>query len=217
MTESRLSDSDERTPTWSRRRWLGGAAVAGAALATGAVGGAVASAQSSAIVRRERLVLEVACLGDTFRQADFADAPAPNDLRGSPFAVEGWIYPEGTIPGDGFVATDTDAIGHWFCSGFNIQHGERPEPHINASASFVFGRISESQLFPPDSLVTHGLGGTFEEGVDSLLPLVGGSGRYFGVLGQAGRRNLGKNNTVLYGVGVPAPNFLYTFDLLHLV
>lgn len=129
MTESPRSDFDERAPTWSRRRWLGGAAIGGVALAGGAVAGAVASSQTADGIRRERLVLEVACLGDTFRQADFADAPVPNDLRGSPFAVEGWIYPEGTIQGDGFVATATGAIGHWFCSGCEATSPSRRRSH----------------------------------------------------------------------------------------
>lgn len=218
MTDTAESEYEEPPGLVSRRSWLGGAAVAGAVIGGGAVaGGATAAAQTPDGPRREQLVVEVACDGTTFRGTPFANRPEPNDNRGTMFAVEGWIYPEGTLPQEGHIISDEGAIGHWFCAGFNIQHGERPEPHINATATFVFGRISRSNLFPPDTLIAHGLGGTADDSVDSLRPLTGGSGKYFGVIGQAGRTNYGTNNTVLRGPGVPSPNFRYVFDLLHLV
>lgn len=218
MIDSEEDVDHDPDGTVSRRSWLGGAALAGAALGGGALaGGATAAAQDSVSIRREQLVVEVACDGRTFRSTPFANRPEPNDNRGSPLAVEGWIYSDGMLPQEGYVISEADAMGHWFCSGFNIQHGERPEPHISAMATFVFGRISDSNLFPPDVLIAQGLGGTNEDTVDSMRPLIGGSGRYFGVIGQVGRRNHGINNTVLYGTEIAAPNFRYSFDLLYLV
>ena len=216
MTESDLTKTDRHT--LSRRQWLGGAAVTGVALGGGAIaGGAVASAQGDSAPRREQMLVEVACLGDTFRDSPYQDRPEIGDNRGGPFSVEGWIYPAGTLPSEGFIVTETDSIGRWFCAGFSIGHGERPEPHLNATATFVFGQISEKQLFPPDTLVSSGLGGTSDNTVDSLRPITGGCGVYFGVIGQVGRINIGFNNTVLRGPGVPAQNFLYTFDMLYMV
>ena len=215
---SENTDQREGSPGISRRAWLGGAAVAGAAIGGGAIaGGSVAAAQDSFSPRRERIVVDVACDGDTFRATPYANRPLENDNRGTPFSVEGWIYPEGFLPGDGYIISSEGAIGHWFCAGFNIQHPERAEPHINATANFVFGRITPEAPFPPDTLVSTGLGGTDDDSVDSLRPLLGGSGKYFGVIGQVGRINHGVNNTVLRGPGIPSPNFTYTFDMLYLV
>ena len=218
MREPTGSEEQGQDGFVSRRSLLGGAAVAGAVLGGGAIaGGATAAAQNNGRSRREQMVLDVACDGRTFRATPYANKPEPNDNRGTTFSVEGWIYPEGTLPEVGYIVSDEGAIGHWFCSGLNIQHGERPEPHINATATFVFGRISDSNLFPPDTLVAQGLAGTSDDTADSLRPITGGSGTYFGVIGQAGRTNLGINNTVLRGPEVPAPNFRYVFDLLYLV
>jgi hypothetical protein len=211
MTDKEVDD----TTAMSRRKMLGGAVIIGGAVAGGAVAGAVgASATDSASgIRREKMIIDVACDGNTFREQSFPEPPDPGDRRGSPFSVEGWIYPEGTVA-DGFQISPDGSIGRWFCAGFNILSAERPEPHINATADFVFGEISQEQLFPPDIIVTHGLGGSGDETQVSSLPVIGGTGRYLGALGVAARRNVGKNNTSLFELGSPSPNFRYEFDLI---
>jgi len=204
----------------SRREVVGGTVIAGAGLAVGAATGAgVASAtESEAKIRREQFSFEVACLGDTMREIRF-EAPGVDagDRRGSPFAVEGWIYPEGHIPGDGFIPTEQGSIGRWFCSGWTIISPERPEPHTNARAMFVLGSITDDDLFPEDLICGSEIAGTFHVDQVSTEPITGGTGRYFGVTGQTRRHNISKNTTTLFAVGVQAPNFRYDFDLLYLV
>jgi len=210
---------DEPTPEargHSRRRWLGWTAAAGAAVVGGAIGGgAVASAQDSNVsVKRQRLLFDVACLGETFRDQPFPDPPELGDTRGTPFSVEGWIYPGETILGEGFVPSEDGSIGRWFCAGFGISSAERPLPHVYATANFVFGTVSETRPFPPDTLVTTGLGVAPGNPMPSSIAIVGGSGEYSGALGQAGRVTTSLNTTVFFNTGEPAPNFRYTFDLM---
>jgi len=217
MTDQLQDDDPEGDANaLTRRKWLQRSAVGGAVIVGGAVaGGAVAATQDSNIsVRRESIVWEVACLGDTFRSRPFPDPPEVGDDRGATFSVEGWIYPKGTIPGDGFIPTEEGSIGRWFCGGYVINSAERPEPHVNATANFVLGSISETNPYPPDSLVTHGLGVAPGFPERSQIPIIGGSGKYVGALGHGGRVVSNFNTTVLYGIGNPAPNFEYTFDLL---
>lgn len=217
MAEQRADGGpSEDTVPLSRRTWLRWTAAGGAALVGGAIaGGAVAVAQEPNVsVRRERLVLDVACLGDTFREQPFPDPPDPADRRGSPFSVEGWIYPAETILGEGFVPTEDGSIGRWFCSGFGISSADRELPHVNATANFVLGTISETQPFPPDTFVTTGLGAAPGIPQQSIIPIIGGSGKYVGALGEGGRVVTSFNTTVFFGTEDPSPNFRYTFDLL---
>ncbi len=216
-TRSAIEPSDGDDDGISRRTWLGTAAVAGAAVVGGAIaGGGVAEARGGGWrPRREQLTVEVACIGDTWRELRFeADGIDPGDRRGSPISVEGWIYPEGHIKGTGFIPAEEDSIGRWFCSGWMLVSPERPEPHLNARAMFVFGSITPDGLFPEDSIAAVEIGGTFSTQI-SVEPVVGGSGRYLGVQGQTRRRNHSKNSTVLFGGTVEAPNFVYEFELLH--
>jgi hypothetical protein len=201
----------------TRRTWLGGAAIAGAAVVGGAIaGGGVASASDGGWrPRREQLTVEVACIGETWREQRFhGPGIDPADRRGSPVAVEGWIYPEGHIPGEGFIPTEDGSIGRWFCNGWILISADRPEPHLNARAMFVFGSIIPEQLFPEDVIASAEIGGTFSQ-QSSFEPITGGTGRYFGVQGQIRRHNHSRNSTLLYGTDVAAFNFVYDFDLLH--
>lgn len=217
MTESTQDQQPDPDPTRpTRRKWLGRAAIGGAAVVGGVVaGGAVAVAQDSNVsVRRESVVFDVACLGDTFREQLVPDPPEVDDNRGSTFSVEGWIYPGETILGEGFVPTENDSIGRWFCSGFGIANAERPIPHVNSTANFVLGTISEDRPFPPDNLVTTGLGVAPGNSQQSQIPIIGGSGKYFGALGQGGRITTSFNTTLFFGTDNPSPNFRYTFEVL---
>lgn len=197
-----------------RRRLLTGLTLGGVAVAGGVVGGvSTAAATTPTGAQRTELVLDVACLGDTWRDSPVRNPADEADFR-MPFAVEGLIYPQGTIPGNGFVATTDGAIGHWSCRGWTILHGDRPEPHATTVQEYVFGMIAPDRLFPPDSLTSAGLEGTFTDQV-TTRSVSGGTGRYMGAIGQVTQVNHGVNTTVIDdGTGDPAPNFVFTFDLL---
>lgn len=206
-------DTTER-PRVGRRRLLTGLTVGGAAVAGGAVGGVAMAATSSGVaLRRMRVTLDVACVGDTWRDAPIRNPADETDFR-MPFSVEGWIYPAGTIPGDGFVPTPDGALGVWLCHGWLILDGDRPEPHAATFQEYIFGPISEDRLFPPDTLASNGLEGTFTDQV-GVRCIVGGTGTYMGATGQVTQTNNGANTTVLLdGTDDPAPNFVFDFDLL---
>ncbi len=210
-------DDDAPRTDEGRRRLLTGLTVGGVALAGGVVGGmSTAAATSSQRVAFERatLRLDVACLGDTWRDVTTRDPADDADFR-MPFAVEGLMYPQGTIAGDGFVPTPDGAVGHWFCRGWLILDGSRPEPHASTIQSYVFGSIAEDQLFPPDGLTSAGLEGTSGE-QPTTRSITGGTGRYMAAMGQVVQTNNGVNTTVLRdGTDMPAPNFVFAFDLLQ--
>ena len=145
-----------------RRALMGAAAVGGVAIAAGTVGAGIASASNGGGWRREPMSFDVACLGHWFRGAQPLFKSDDGDFR-MPFHVEGWIYPRGTVS-DGFVPTEAESIGRWFCSGWFMTSGDRAEPHNNSTQRYVMGRMSEDQLFPDDVLVSEGL-----EGVHRLV------------------------------------------------
>lgn len=211
-----MNGSHEKSePVVNRRRLLAGAGLASAAVAGGAVGGGVvAAASDGGGLRRESLSLDVACMGDTWRDSPVRNPADQGDFRGVPFSIEGWIYPEGTIPGDGFVPTSEGAIGHWFCRGTVIIHSQRPEPHVTSTQEHILGRISPDHLFPPDTLTCTGLEGTFVTQLAALRPVIGGTGRYMGAVGQVRQVPNGVNTSIFDdGTDDPAPNFRFEFDL----
>ncbi|MFT7649524.1 MAG: hypothetical protein ACI8Y4_004285 [Candidatus Poriferisodalaceae bacterium] len=129
----------------SRRALIGGAGVAGVAIIGGAVAGrATAFAADSSGFRRETLIIDVACDGNTFREQTFphSDPATVGALR---FPSKARCIPKGP--------------------------------------------------FPPDTIVTHGLGGTGDASHVSTVRAIGGSGRYLAALGSASRSNVGLNNT----------------------
>jgi hypothetical protein len=192
-----------------------GIAVGGAALAGGAIGGGVAAASTGGgAFRRESLVLEVCCLGDTWRVSDVVYAEDAGDYRGQPFAVEGYLYPEGTIPaGDGFVPTTDGAIGRWFCRGGVMTYTARPEPHGQTTQTYAFGPVSREQLFPPQ-LLSDGLEGSFETDQVSVRAVTGGTYEWMGASGQVSQILTGFNTTEFTDGTGSAPNFRFEFDLL---
>ena len=209
MSESRDNNEPVSRARFLRRLGWGAAAVAGGA-AAGA--GTAMAATADGGVKSDRLVVDVACLGHTNRvlaaEAVSADSPAANSNL-----VEGWIYPLGTVPGDGFVPTEDGSIGRWFCWGWNIQDPERPEPHLTSVHNFVMGAIREERLFPPDTLVTTGLQGTFEDEQVAIRAVSGGTGAYLGATGQVLQRNNGRNTTIFAGTEFQALNWVFEFDL----
>ena len=143
---------DDQPQDPDRRRLLTGAAFGASAIAAGAVGGFASTTVSGRATRRG-LTLDVACIGSEWREAVTRDPIDDVDFRAS-FVVEGWIYPAGTVVDTGFVPVEDGSIGRWFCRGWTILHGGRPEPHVVSEHQYHFGAISESALFPPDLLVS---------------------------------------------------------------
>ncbi|MEA2002135.1 MAG: hypothetical protein U9N84_09680 [Actinomycetota bacterium] len=209
-----MTDRSRNQSELTRRRLLTGMAIGGAAVAGGAVGGvATATASDSVGFRRGTLTLDVACLADKFRFANSANPGGNDDFRSS-FSVEGWIYPAGTIPGDGFVPTLDQAIGHWFCRGWMMVDGDRSEPHAMSVQDFVIGVITPDRLLPTDNLSSSGIEGTFGQQIGTRA-VVGGTGTYKAAAGQVTQTNNGINTTVFVdGSGDPGPNFVFDFELL---
>ena len=216
MTDTNTEPPDDQPARPDRRRMFAvGIAVGGAALAGGAIGGGVAAASTGGGgFRRESLVLEVCCLGDTWRDANVNYAEDAGDYRGLPFAVEGYLYPEGTIPpGDGFVPTTDGAIGRWFCRGSVLTYSARPEPHVHSTQQYAFGAVDRENLFPP-IITSSGLEGTFETDQVAIRSIVGGTHEWMGASGQVSQIHSGFNTTVFTDGTGPAPNLRFEFDLL---
>lgn len=201
-----------------RRGALGRLALGGGALLAGAIGGVAVGTTGVAAGgwRRETVMFDVACLGDTWRDSTANYAANDSDFRGMPFAVEGWIYPAGTIPepGDGFVPTGDGSIGRWLCRGSTLVHADRPEPHVQSTQEYVFGTMSAGQLFPDDLLTTSGLEGTVEPDQVALRSIIGGTGRFLGATGQQVQRLNGMNTSSFTDGTGNAPNLAMRFELL---
>lgn len=196
---------------------LGRMALGGGAVVAGAVGGVAASASGVGASgwKREAVVFDVACIGETWRESEALFAVNESDLRGRPFLVEGWVYPPGTIPtpGDGYVPTQDGSLGRWLCRGNVLLHPDRPEPHVVSVQEFVFAPMSGEQLFPDDLITTSGIEGTFATQQVAHRSIVGGTGQYLGASGQQDQSWNGFNTSV-DAFGENAPNFVMTFDLL---
>jgi hypothetical protein len=207
-------ETEESGQDLGRRRLLTGLAVGGAVVVGGVVGGVASAAVASGGSRRESREFDVACLGETWRETAARNPADDADFR-FPFLVEGWIYPQGTIPPDGFVPVESGSVGRWFCRGWILVDGSRPEPHIASVQEYVFGSISQERLFPPDNLTSSGLEGTFLTDQVAARAVIGGTGIYMGAMGQVLQAPNGFNTSVLSdGTGDNAPNFRFTFDLL---
>lgn len=197
-----------------RRRVLKGAGL----LALGTTLWPVAAGATEHGSRAGQVLFDVAYLGDTFRP-DFAAAVSVNpdspDLRGTTFNVDGDLYPAGTIAaGSGVDPDPAEAVGHWFCRGFFITHGNRPLPQVLTMQEFLFQRIDigdDATAMPPrDTLVTSGVEGGVTRAVRAV---VGGSGRYRLTRGEATQQTIGRNSTSLARLPEQAPNFRFRFKL----
>jgi hypothetical protein len=197
-----------------RRSLIGGLALGGAALGAGVVGGLGSDRLVGASgFRKEEFTLEVACLGPTMREAVAKDTGNPQDSR-APFIVEGWIFPEGTIRGDGFIPTEDKSIGRWFCRGWILVNGDRDQPHTINNQDFILGTMSIDRLFPPDTMSVAGLEGTEFRDQVAFRSVVGGTGKYMGAIGQATERLFALNSTTFAGSDTDfAPCFRFVFDI----
>lgn len=182
-------------------------------MAGGLVGGsAVAMADEGNGVRRESLVVEVAMDMSSLLDGTVRQAFDQSDFR-APLLVEGLIYPAGTDLPDGFVLTEDGVIGSWFCRGWTLTRGGRPEPHALTTQEFLFDAIVPDAVFPADLLVTSGVEGGEDEGWSATRAVVGGAGRWFGASGQVTQVMTGANTSASYNGG-SGMNMRFTFDLL---
>ncbi|OLC50401.1 MAG: hypothetical protein AUH43_05200 [Acidobacteria bacterium 13_1_40CM_65_14] len=182
----------------------------------GAAVGMMALPSEAEASDRQRVVFEVACLGNTFSVilAPGASPTDPFNQRGSTFIVEGNLYRRGTIPVGVFDWDPSSAtpIGHWFCRGWSINRtgraGEedRPEPFVIVHQDYIVGRFAPDNLFPADQIATSGITGTLTA-QRPTYSVVGGIGRYFAAHGSVTQNVFGANIT-------GAPNFTCDFRLV---
>lgn len=195
-----------------RRAFWGGIGLAGASVAVSA--GPLTGRSGRAEAATKRLVIDMACLGDTFR---FIPAPGDNmndDLRGAPFSVEGNIYRAGTIEGDGFDPSEVKPTGTWVCRGWLMFAPGRPTPSVISQQEYFLSEpLGGPDAFIADQIVSSGLEGAGKKA--PVRSVMGGTGRYAGVRGVVIQHGLGTNTTSLWFAGAlgPAPNFRFEFKL----
>lgn len=200
-----------------RREWL---SRTGAVAAFASLWSAQASAaDSDRHHSRADLVVEVACLGETFSPvfpgppyAPKQSTPPPDvggtDSRGASFFVEGLIYHAGTIPdGAGFDPASASGGGVWLCRGWFMSHTGRVHPHVVTTQEYLFGLPTAAQPSPAHTLVSSGV-----EGGIALAhrAVIGGSGRHRHARGDVQQLTIGTNTTEILP-GVFAPNFRFFF------
>jgi hypothetical protein len=201
---------DERSGGIGRRGLIGGLALGGVVLGAGAAGGAVGS-RAGGGQRRERLDIEIACLGPTMRNIKPDNVTDDGDFRNA-FLVEGLIYPAGTIPGDGFIPVEEGAIGRWFCRGWFINSFARPQPHISSGHDYVFGLMSADEPIPRDTLCSTGIEGRDGRDLAWHRAVLGGTGNYVGATGEL-TQSMFAENASTFEDGALAPCFRLSFDL----
>lgn len=208
------SSSGSGSATLGRRGLLGGLALGSVAVGAGVVGGLAGDTLAGASVyRKRRLTVEVACLAELWREAVKWNPLNDGDFR-VPFVVEGWIYPVGTILGDGFRPVPEGSIGRWFCRGSVVIDASRPEPHTTTHQDFIFGTITPATLFPTDTLATAGLEGTLDRDQLATRAVIGGTGEFLGATGQQTQQLIATNTSLFAdGTNEPGPCWRVEFDL----
>ncbi len=210
MSEGQSTKVDRRELL--RRAFWGGVGVAGASVAVSA--GPLSGLGGRAEADTKRLVVDMACLGDTFR---FIPVPGDNmndDLRGAPFSVEGNLYKAGTIKGDGFDPSAVKPTGTWVCRGWLMTAPGRPTPDVITTQEYFLSEpLGGPDAFIADQLVSSGVEGAGKR--PPVRSVIGGTGRYAGARGTVVQHGLGTNTTSLWLVGAlgPAPNFRFEFHL----
>ncbi len=206
-------DNPDRAPKVHRRGIVSGLVLGSAALGAGAVGGLASRANAGSGFRRKTLVVEVACLGETWSENSRGNPANDADFRGA-YVIEGWIYPEGTIKGDGFIPRQDGSIGRWICRGAVLVNASRQEPHTSANTEYYFGRMTQDNQFPRNSIFSVGLEGTTDRSLTSWRAVIGGTGEYLGALGEMGEQLIAFNTSIFAdGSGDPAPCWRSSFDL----
>lgn len=152
------------------------------------------------------LEVDVAIDGATLSLNNNDPANPTNPIRGTTFTVIGKIFPGGTIPAGitSFDPNQPGSIGTWVCSGVFV-----------ADAADIFGGKADiafhtSQIFMfPDGqnqLFTEGEEGSV--GITTHRIVVGGTGKFRGLVGQERQETIGLN---LNGKGLFDLHF--TFNL----
>ena len=210
------SPASEHRPR--RRGFLRTAGIATAGVAAGAVVGGASGAIASSGDRHRTLVFEAAMLGSTDR-AYVSVALLPDagfeldegDLSGSPFYIEGFLYPDGTVPADGFVPTPDGSIGIMTCRGHLISSLRRGEPHLVTSHEYFLDGFGD-EVLNPRLLTSAGAEGRNEVGWEALRAITGGTGEFSGARGQVHQRMFGVNSTI-NSVQQNMPNFRFELDI----
>lgn len=198
-------DAISRDTLLRRGLVLGGAAAALGAAAPSALG---ARAKAS-------LTVEVAILGGTYVVSYAPGAnPDTNDVRGSTFSMEGFLYKEGTIKGNEFNPGVVRPLGLVIVQGILLATAARSTPFYSGTMTFLFDNIRFSRLFASASIVAQGIFGSDDPTQDPTLAVTGGTGRYAGANGTLLLADLGLNVTDLPGSAGPAPNYKAQFALL---
>jgi hypothetical protein len=115
--------------------------------------------------------------------------------RGYTFIINGKMYPGGTIPaGDGLdIDTLTDSIGTWLTRGtFNVdlsQLESGAHPALSSTEYYLFSSTGVSD--GEEALFSEGP----EFGATTHRVVLGGTGRYRGVIGEVQEETLGHNST----------------------
>ena len=120
----------------------------------------------------------------------------PPPKRGDTFIINGKLYPGGTLPnGDGLdIDTLTGSIGTWVTRGtFNFDFSQ-----FLATGAHPLLSSTEYYLFTPTG-VSDGEEALFSEGPEfpatTHRVVLGGTGRYRGVIGEVQEETLGSNST----------------------
>jgi hypothetical protein len=127
------------------------------------------------------------------------EAVGPN--RGTPFIVDGKVFPGGTLPtgigmGD---PNQSGSIASWSCRGTFTSTLGTEDIGFNTTQMFHFG--------DGDAIWTEGLeGGLGKIGVITHRAIVGGTGRFKGAAGEVIQEALGTNVT-------GTPNIRLTFQI----
>jgi len=190
-----------------------GLLLGGAAAALGGAAPALAAADRAS-VHEVSLTLEVAILGATYRAIQAPPVPGDEeDIRGTTFSQEGFIYPNGTIKGASFDPYKKDPTGLFLSWGTMLGFGLRQYPAAMSTHLYILGNIRFSRQFPPNQLTSTGLEGTVDETQISPRALTGGTGSYAGVTGVVRQQLIGVNTTDLPGGA--APNYRFEFHFAH--
>ena len=137
----------------------------------------------------ETLILEVAIDGRT-SVLNRVDPSATAPARGDTGIVNGYIFPEGTIPpGDnGFDLDAPEKVGDWVCVN---TRGALPAPR-NAAVTYYFAMPDLETA----GLITQGFNAhRFPGSIPVAHAIVGGTGVFSGETGEVIEEVIGKNKT----------------------
>lgn len=135
----------------------------------------VLSPGAYADVDRHRTKLDVAMNGQTF--FDFEENPGNPGVppNGSPFIIQGYIYPGGTfsqfgalsgVNADGSPEFPNRVIGTWICRGWHLQDGDASTgPVVATTQIFTFGSKPGANTIVTDGIELADFEVTFKRAV----------------------------------------------------